>query len=181
MARAGDDTSTPDAASTPPLDPYDVQRARRRDPAERRMSRASGGLLLLIIVQAAFGYALVGLSGAAWVRDVHFGLGVIALGLAALSGAAARMLTIRDGRAKALTTMGRILLALMAIQLVVGLMLRGWIPSRSDGLAMWHIGNGLLVTLLITVMHVIAIGPSLLLGARREQERARERMGDKTP
>lgn len=137
------------------------------------MSRASGALLLTMIVQAAFGYALVGLTVATWVRETHFGLGIVVLGLAAWCAAAARMLPVADRRSRALGILTRVVLALASVQLALGLMLRGWIPAESDGIATWHIGLGLLVTLVIVIVHILAIGPSIMLGAAKEHQKAR--------
>lgn len=153
----------------------------RRHPAERRMSRATGAMLLVMIVQAAFGYSLVGLSTAGWVRDVHFGLGVVVLALAGWSSAAARLLPVADKRARALGVLTRVLLALLSIQLALGLMVRGWIPAETGGVTSWHIGIGLLATLVVVLVHVLSIGPSILLSAAKEYEKSRAELDSRRP
>lgn len=151
----------------------DPARTARRHPAERRMSRVSGALLLVMIVQAAFGYSLVGLATSQWVRDVHFLVGLVVLGLAAVAAAVARMLPIADRRASALSILTRIVLALASVQLALGLVVKGWITADTGGITQWHIGLGLLVTLLIVIVHVLSIGPSILLSAAKEHEKGR--------
>lgn len=159
-----------------PDDPVERQRRRRRHPAERTLSRASGLLLLVMITQAAFGYALVGLTDADGVRTTHFLLALVVTALIVVCARAARRLPWDGRREMALRGLTVPLVFMVFLQLVMGAMARGFLPGYSADVRMTHIGIGLLVTILVAVVHILAIGPSILLSARREYEASRERL-----
>lgn len=159
-----------------PDDPIERIRLRRRHPAERLLSRTSGFLLLLMIAQAAFGYGMVAQAMPAWVRAAHFALAFVVALLALFVHVAVRRLPWKGRRELGLYALAVPLLLFTLVQLVSGLMARGWFPGYDEEVRMLHIGVGLLVMLLITLIHVLAIGPSLALSARREYEANREEM-----
>lgn len=127
-----------------------------------------------MLAQAAFGYAMVGLEVAEGVRTTHFFLALAVTGLAVAVYVFTRRLPWGGRRELLLVGLSTPLMFLVLVQLVIGAMARGMLPGYSADVRSAHIGLGLLIMLLVTLVHVLAIGPSLLLSARREYEAGRE-------
>jgi heme A synthase len=164
------------------LESLEAERTRRRHPAERRTSRWSGLLLLAIIPQAAFGYALLGPGiGRAWVTTWHVFMGPLVVLLALLALRAAQQIAWRERRERLLIALAWPALILVVFQLVIGL---GWHLAglaRGGSLTMLHVGLGLAATFLIAVLHVVAILPSILISARREHLRVTQQATQRPP
>lgn len=146
----------------------DQQAERRRHPAERTTSRWSGLLLLLIIPQAAFGYAMVGLVPEdSWVRVLHYILAPVVVLLVFLLLRAVLRLPWHGRRERFLLVLCSGLALLVVFQGLSGLWMRWGLMGAGD-LMLVHVGLGLLTTLFVTVAHVASILPSILVSARRE-------------
>lgn len=130
-----------------------------------------------MITQAAFGYTLVGLSAAAWVRNTHFLVGLLVAGLAVGAVRFARRLPWGGRREAVLVGLTMPLVVLVFLQLLMGAIFRGLLPGYSTDVRTVHIALGFVVLFLVTLIHVVAIAPSLLLSARREHTAARDRLG----
>lgn len=150
----------------------DAERQRRRHPAERRTSRWSGLLVLVLIAQAGFGYSLLGPGiGQRWVVDWHVLLGLLVLLLALLAVRAAHRIPWRARREYALLALGWTTTLLLLFQLGLGLAWHFALVARNGTLL--HVGLGLAAALLSILFHTTAILPSILLSARREHAAAR--------
>lgn len=149
------------------LDPSELERQRRRHPTERRTSRWSGLLLLLIIPHAAFGYALVALAPDPWVRNVHFMVAPFVLVLGVLLLRAALRIPWGRTRERVLVLLSLLVVLLTVFQLLSGMWMRWGLPGTGS---LWivHIGSGILNTVVVALAHVVAILPSILVSARRE-------------
>ena len=139
---------------------------------ERRLSRLTGALLLLMIFQGALGYALLG-PGAddAWVRWTHRVDVVVLVFLAVWMVPTTRGLPSSGTRTAVLRQGTAALLSLLAVQLFFGLLSATSLPTRFD-IVTWHVGIGLLTSILVVGLHITAITPSLLLAAQREREKS---------
>lgn len=135
------------------------------------MSFQSGTLLLVMMLQAAFGYALVGLP-VGWVRTAHLWLGLGVVLLVVRLDIGARRLPGEGPRETALRGMARGLTALTILQLLLGLGFITGHPLPLGDARLVHIGLGLILTFLVLAIHMTAIFPSIRLGAEREWRRS---------
>lgn len=168
---AGATTGGPHGEPSAEPRPVADDAARRRHPDERKVSRRSGLLLVGILVQAAFGYALLGFADpTGWVPDAHLGIGILIVLVAVALHRAVRRLPWEGPRERLLAAVSTLVISLALVQLLTGLILRGIVPGFMLPLSGAHLMLGLLTALLIILAHFIAIGPSLLISARRQQE-----------
>lgn len=149
------------------------RRHRRRDPIERKVSSRTAFLLLITIVEAAFGYAFLGPAAAA--ADLRLTHALIGVGLIVLAAATLRAIGGLDPS----TMRTRLMRGTLIVYLVIGVLqgitgaaLRWSSLGATVPLAMFHLGPGLTLPFLALVAHMAAVQPSLRLGAEREHQRS---------